>query len=134
MSATVCPCRVSLGLFPGSPELRLYDCTVGALRLWHDSRRTEQVFIQWLQTLGQFEQERHQCNPPDRRCLENFIIRTAQGRLSHRDVRPNMIHTYVCEPGGCGLHSSADTLPSPRYMINGNSLSRIGTDKNHANN
>jgi len=40
--------RSPLGLFPGQPALRLYDCVVGALRGRDYSRRSEGVYLHWI--------------------------------------------------------------------------------------
>ncbi|GIW89873.1 MAG: hypothetical protein KatS3mg109_0305 [Pirellulaceae bacterium] len=64
MLVTVYPCRISLGLSSGSREPRLYDCTAGALRLRHYSRRTEQAHIHWFESFAQFDKERHRRTPP----------------------------------------------------------------------
>ena len=40
--------RSALGLFPGQPTPRLYDCVVEALRTRHYSRRTEEAYVHWI--------------------------------------------------------------------------------------
>lgn len=37
-----------LGLFPDSPTPRLYDRIIDALRVHHDSRRTEEAYVGWI--------------------------------------------------------------------------------------
>ncbi|GIW90594.1 MAG: hypothetical protein KatS3mg109_1026 [Pirellulaceae bacterium] len=128
MSATVCQRRVSLGLSPGSPKPRLYDCTAGALRLRHYSRRTEQAYIHWFESFAQFDKERHPRTIPDRRHLQNsnirMAIRMAQEILSYTDVRTHMIHAHIRERVMAAC--TAPPMPCPaRYVTNGNSLSRI---------
>jgi hypothetical protein len=37
-----------LGLFPGQPTPRLYNCVVEALRTRHYSRQTEEACLHWI--------------------------------------------------------------------------------------
>jgi integron integrase len=52
------PCR-PLGLFPGSPEPRLYNRVVEALRARHYSRRTEEAYVHWICRYVEFHEHEH---------------------------------------------------------------------------
>ncbi|MBI3281991.1 MAG: phage integrase N-terminal SAM-like domain-containing protein [Acidobacteria bacterium] len=51
--------RSPLGLFPGQPRPRLYDCVVEALRTRHYSRRTEQAYLHWIRRFLAFHNGTH---------------------------------------------------------------------------
>jgi len=51
--------RQPWGLFPDSPQPRLYDRLVEVLRVHHYSRRTEQAYVGWIKRFLQFHPDRH---------------------------------------------------------------------------
>jgi hypothetical protein len=48
MSKSMADRRSPLGLFPGQPMPRLYDCVVEVLCTRHCSRRTEEAYLHWI--------------------------------------------------------------------------------------
>ena len=51
--------RSPLGLFPGQPTPRLYDCVVEALRSRHYSRRSEEAYLHWIRRFLAFHGGTH---------------------------------------------------------------------------
>jgi len=51
--------RSPLGLYPGPPTPRLYDCVVEALRTRHHSRRTEEAYLHWIRGFLAFHNGTH---------------------------------------------------------------------------
>ena len=47
------------GMFPGQPTPRLYDSVVEAVRVRHDSRRTEKAYVNWIRRFILFNRPRH---------------------------------------------------------------------------
>ena len=51
--------RAPLGLCPGQPTPRLYDCVLEALPSRHYSRRTEEAYLHWIRRFLAFESGTH---------------------------------------------------------------------------
>jgi len=59
MNALASGRRSPLGLFPGQPTPRFYDCVVEALRSRHYSRRTEEAYLHWIRRFLAFHSGTH---------------------------------------------------------------------------
>ena len=77
---------------------RLLDRMRAALRVRHDSPRTERSYVGWVVRFILFHGKRH---PRE----AGSDIRTAQELRGHADVSTTMIDTHVLNRGGQGVRS-----------------------------
>jgi integron integrase len=81
MSVLASERRLPLGLFPGQPAPRLYDCALQALRSRHYSRRTEEAYLYWIRRFLAFHGGTH-----PRELAESDV----NGLLTHLAISENV--------------------------------------------
>lgn len=74
MSSSTRNRRSPLGLFPGQPTPRLYDCMVEALRTRHYSRRTEEAYLYWIRRFLGFHNASHPRETDVNRFLKHLAV------------------------------------------------------------
>uniref|UniRef100_A0A7C4QQA9 Integrase SAM-like N-terminal domain-containing protein n=1 Tax=Schlesneria paludicola TaxID=360056 RepID=A0A7C4QQA9_9PLAN len=81
-----------LGLFPGKPAPRLYDCIVEVLRVRHYSRRTDDAYLHWIRRFILCHDRRQ-----PRQLVESALPLTP-------------LDEHALNRGGRGVRSPADVL------------------------
>lgn len=77
---------MTLGLFVGSEEPRLYDRVVGTLRARHYARRTEETYVYWIGRFIRFHEGRHprEMREPDVNLFLTDLAVTHDSQRQHR--------------------------------------------------